>query len=158
MNDGEKRGGSDEAQRDEENFRRETGIDFSVITRQEEQGLRRILFVNLGDAELAANAGQNTFRAGLKWSDLLISEQVEIALTANDEREETVIGTAVVNGVVTGELGTLLKGHAATNHGVVAAGVEPRKAFDTLLDILRGIYGADVPLDAQFTAVYLDRV
>jgi len=152
MDNDVKRGGSDEPQRDEENFRRETGIDFSVLTRQEEQGLRRILFSSLGDNELVG--GQNTFRAGLKYSDLQVSEQVELALT---EDPDTVIGYGVVTGLVASDLATLLKRHAANNHGVIAAGVEPRKAFDTLLGILRGIYGEDTPLDATFMAVYIDR-
>lgn len=106
--------------------------------------MRRILFTNANF--LRFDHGQSTFRLGSKWADLRIGEEVELALV--DGGVETVVGTAAVDGVVTGTYDVLLTRHRHTNH-------ETDHDLDTRM---RNIYGHLVTNDAPAVVIYLRRL
>lgn len=116
--------------------------------------MRTILFAALAAEELSG--GENTFRKGEKYNDLRIGEIVNLALA---ETPDTIIGQAVVKGVVADCLGILLATHGANNHGTLHDGgiQTPSVAMERLKGILDGIYGPQEGHET-FAAVYLDRL
>lgn len=112
--------------------------------------MRTLLFQSLTSECLGK--GQNTFRQGTKWADLMPGDKVKIALV-----DGTFIGEAKVCGVVVNELHALLNFHATMNHFVIAneALRDANSDDEVLLAELARIYGPLTDRDL-FTAVYVE--
>lgn len=111
------------------------------------------------EEELDISGLFNTIRAGDKWADLEVGEEVSVTVRTEDEapEEAAVLCVARVAAVVTGDMHVLVCQHAHMNHGVRRL-PEGRDRIGELYAILRRCYPdmeQDGPERRSGVAVYL---